>query len=1012
MITNFQRSSFAADRRGIMAMKILIRFTFALLGLVPLVLANRVTAAEVQPLEFIHAMEDKGYYEITAEYLNWLKSHPPMPAEVAPVWDLEMSKSLRGSAARAINPQEFEDSMNEAQKHLDKFIKENPKHPEAAGAMESAGLFSIDRALYHLRMARPLTDKAEKTRHLAAARELLAEARPRLQKAADALQQRLTQTPIPEPKRGVRVDRQYQAALAERVQMERSLWNARFQTALSQYYTAQTYDEKGSEDRKAALELAAKQIDAIYQANRLGAAGEVNVIGLYAHMWHGKVVEELGDSSLAAEIYEEVLANEPGARAPANKVLDPLFAQVQQFRFGIMARKDPLAFLTEATAWLKQYAQKDRKTEGYQGIALEVAKTRLELAGEATGSEKSKRINEAVAVLNDMVNVPSPYRQEAWDLRKKYSKAATVNVQGAKTFEEAAAIAESAGMNDQWEQAAAGYARALEIAASVKLKDQKRLTELAAALANAKYMVALRLFQENKLEECMSQVGKLFQEDKRAPAASMAGSLAVAAAFRLFQAVPANETEKQQAALSRLEKIARMTETTWPSKAAADDARMVLAQVSLVQRKFDEAIDVFEKVNPKSERYPLALYWAGLTYWQRYFQNKTSADLAKKAQAAADRVKAVQRATESLAGFQKAADPGKPLSPQHLECQLLIALMHLEGKETKEAAALLQPLVEQVKTAKPDALDDTTVRIFRAALQADLAVGDVAHASEVGMLLCDLGADAPPINAMLVEFARALDGERKKAEAELSRATAAKDSIAAEKAKANLESMQSRLGRLVKKLSARKELSVFGLLTLADLSANLGQSAEAKQGYESVLAIPAPDAQADPNGAAQAKRAATRARAQLIGILRSAGKFDEAIQQAKQLATDNPRALEPQMELGRSLQSRAEKDPAKYEEATNQWIKVRNWLQSVRKRPPEYYEANYNVAWCLYAEAFQTQEKMRERAGEALKFLKAELILNEKLSGPEMVEKYKALVETLEKLRQPTSSAAPTTPRK
>jgi hypothetical protein len=260
---------------------------------------------------------------------------------------------------------------------------------------------------------------------------------------------------------------------------------------------------------------------------------------------------------------------------------------------------------------------------------------------------------------------------------------------------------------------------------------------------------------------------------------------------------------------------------------------------------------------------------------------------------------------------------------------------------------------------------------------------------------------------VLVDFARVLDEERKKADAEVTRATAAGDAKATEKANANLKSTQAVIGNLLKKLAARKELSLAGLINIADLSANAGLAGEAKQVYERVLAIPAPDAQADPRGAAQLKQAQTRARAQLIGILRQAGSFDAAIEQARQLAADNPRALEPQMELGRCLQARAEKDPSKYDEAIAQWTRIRNLLFPVRKRYiTEYCEVNYNAAWCKYAQAYQTQEDIQARVTDAISYLKSAMVLNEKLSGPDMVEKYKVLLETLQKYLQESGGAA------
>jgi len=955
---------------------------------VVVLVAAACAAEEVRPLEFIHALQEKGYHDIAVDYLNMLKQQPSVPPEVAAVWDLEMSKSLRGAANRALNPKDFEETMNSAQKHLDKFLKENPDRAEAVTAMVSWGTFSIDRALQHLRAAKAATDKAEKTQHLTDARKLLDEARPRLKQAVETLQKRLAATPIPEVRRG-RADREARAALARRNEIEQNLLNARFQAAMTDYYAAQTYDDPKAPQRKPLLQSAAKQLDDIYQANRITTGGEVDPIGLYAHMWHGKIADELGDTQLAKDIYEEVLANErPNV---VDKVLDPLYAQVQHFYFAIIARQDPAAFLEEAGKWLKDYDRKSRRTEGYQGIALDVAKAKLDAAGQASGAEKSKLTAEATAILNDMMNVPSPYRQEAFELRKKFSKVDTASIDTAKTFEEAAAIAQAAAQAEQWPEAVKGFARALEMAKTAKTKDPKRLAELQDSLTKAKLMEAFKLYQDNKMEESLASIGKIIQEDKESPAAAEAGTLAVQVALSMYAS--AAEAEKRQAALERLQKVCQMAESTWAGKAPADDARMAMAQVNLSLGKVKEALEVFEKVNPKSERYPLALYLSGLTYWQLYLNEKVQGG-ADKEKLTADRAKAVQRIADGLAGFRKAADPTKPLTPQHVENQLLMSFVHLEAKDFKEAAALLQPLVDQVKASKPQGLDDTTVRIFRAALQANLGVGDVAKASDVGMVLCDLGADVAPVNAVLVDFARVMDEERKKAEADVTRATAAGDAKATEAANARLKSTQSLIGRLLKKLAARKEHSVQGLINVGELCANVGLAAEATQLFERVLATPDVD-----------KRAATRARAQLIDLLRTAGDFEKAIKEAQQLATDNSRSLEPQMVLGRCLQARAEKDPTKYGEAIGQWTRIRNFLQPIRKKPPEYYEVIYNAAWCLYAQAYQTQEDVAKRCTDAVALLKSALVLNEKLSGPDMVAKYEALLDAIQKFLQQAGGA-------
>ena len=63
-------------------------------------------------------------------------------------------------------------------------------------------------------------------------------------------------------------------------------------------------------------------------------------------------------------------------------------------------------------------------------------------------------------------------------------------------------------------------------------------------------------------------------------------------------------------------------EETWPGKPEADDARMMLAQADLVQGKIDQALAGFEKIDPRSQRYPNALLLAAETYWRRWLTEK------------------------------------------------------------------------------------------------------------------------------------------------------------------------------------------------------------------------------------------------------------------------------------------------------------------------------------------------------------------------------------------------------
>jgi hypothetical protein len=101
------------------------------------------------------------------------------------------------------------------------------------------------------------------------------------------------------------------------------------------------------------------------------------------------------------------------------------------------------------------------------------------------------------------------------------------------------------------------------------------------------------------------------------------------------------------------------------------------------------------------------------------------------------------------------------------------------------------------------------------------------------------------------------------------------------------------------------------------------------------------------------------------------------------------------MERGQILEAWAEKDPAKFDQAVGHWVMLRTRLQPMRKKPAEYYEVMYNVAKCLVREAERSTDKavVLDCAKKAEQVLKAALVLSPKLNGPDMVAKYRVLLD-------------------
>jgi len=197
---------------------------------------------------------------------------------------------------------------------------------------------------------------------------------------------------------------------------------------------------------------------------------------------------------------------------------------------------------------------------------------------------------------------------------------------------------------------------------------------------------------------------------------------------------------------------------------------------------------------------------------------------------------------------------------------------------------------------------------------------------------------------------------------------------------------------VLQKLAAR-QISGKGVVFVADTLAAIGLSDEASEVYDQILKR----LDSDEDFAKSAGNARTRVRTQLIELQAKKGNYEKAVQEVEQLIKDNKKALEPRMTMGRILQEWAEKDPTQYPKAVKHWAEVRDLLQRMTKRPPEFYEVSYNVAACLLYQA-RTEKDKAEGAKKALdgeRVLKSMMVLNPSLNGPDMVARYNDLLGKL-----------------
>ena len=984
---------------------------------------GRAALAAEDPVDFVHALEEKGYADIAKTYLEDLKERRRLGPDMTALYDFEMSKCLRSAAKQAYNPAEYALDMAAAKDCLRRFIDEHGNRPEVQVAIVWWAGFATDEAMDHLRKAQdPAIPKATKAEELAATRKCLEEAKPRLQEAAGRFREQM---------RAVKGTKKRDKLL--RLDLEAKWQNAAFQSILCDYYLAQTYDDPKDPQRRETLEKAAKEFDDIFQANR------ESEMGVYAHMWQGKTVMELGDDlELAKDIFDEVLANfETGGGVVFTRESGALYAQVKEFSLQLGLKdpaKDPKEamkeFIKEAREWHEIFRRNNPQTggefvrtaEGYQGVSLTLAKALLEQAEKATGPEKGKLKTEAAKILAEMAKIFSSHQKEANDLAARWgaSPGATPS-RAASTRPASRAMMRSS--HKKWEEAIGCYNKALHKATK---KDASKLSKVKDAIGMAYFLMAHDQFGRGKVADCLKTLKTLIEDYHETSAAPKGAALAVGVKFYQYQAIPVKQAKERAAALQEVIDAAEYTRKNWPAKPEADDARMILGRLYFADGETDKAMAEFEAVNSHSERYAMALYLDAYVHWSLYRQEKAKPEGSeekvkpgarkekRKSEATRDKKamalhmeKAIEALVPSVELQQKARKAaGEAEMPQPLiDAQVMLANIYLEAGEAKKAAAQFQPLIDELTKRKPKTLDNTMLDIFLGAVRAYVATNDLPKASVAGMTLVDLGPDTERVNDALLRFAMLLEGERKKAEAAVIAAVGDKETA---EAKERLAGMNEMLGKLLTKLASREKVSPKGMVWIAETCSKVGLDDAAEKQCLQFLKRMEEDAEFRGNAGHkkdQAK-AITRVRARLIGILGKKGAFVKAVAQATSLVKDNPRSLDARMEECRLRYNWAMKDPQQVIAAQTACEALRaNLNRGKGQKPPEYYEVAYYEAdlFCTQAKELAKKGNKADAAAAADKadsVLKNGLFFNPKLDGPDRVAQYKKLLAEAAQLQK------------
>jgi len=947
-----------------------------LLGLVAIAaicLQSHASLAKEPFFDFLRALQNRGYGEQALGYVDSIATRSDLPPELNETLDLERSKSLRLAANETGDRQLRSARLNESKRFAEKFLSEHPTNPAGGALLLSDADESLARGEQWLNQAKGSQDKDVQSRAFREARAAFTEAHGQFEVAGKRLKERLDA--LPKPAEGEQLD---EAATTKRGELTLPWVEARAKLALSDYLLSQTFEDQKDPKRKTLLEQAGKEFDAIFNDYRRWQ------IGVLAHLWHGKTMDELGDTLAAMEAYDEVLSAEPEDKTDVT--LASLFGQAQLFRMQLRAKNRdlPSAIIKEGELWQTEH-KKWSSTSAYQAIALEVVRSRLRFAESLKGAERTKNLRECVVALNTLAKVESDVRQQALLLRRDI--VGKMGTSAALSQSEALALGDEAAADRNWTEATSFYKQSLEQA--VKANDAKAQETLKSRLAQALYRQAVDQYSSHNLEKALALCGELVRDYPDNPIAEDASALAIAAALGEYSDAA---KDARPAALARLEKVTGFALNRWPKNPVADDARMALAQVALQAGDYATAEKRLAEVNAQSSRYSTALHILGQVRWKQYLTAKKTPDAKQSPEEIQKfRGEAVTNLKTSLQRQQAAWQSTSESMPSSLfETQLLMAEIDLEGEQFSEAAALFAPLVQSLKSADAESIDKSGQRALVGAIRAWLTIGDIKSAANAVDLLIKASPDEPQPNGILVELAK-LIGQQ----AALAAASAEPSSQLTLAGPTDpLHGMQL---RLIDSLIARKALTVPQLMYLGDACVQVGYSDKARVIYQGVLT----SVDKDPSLKASAGAALTGVRARFTSILRNEGKLEEAETQITALIKEHPTALEPLMEKGYILQALAERDPKnpkRYDECIRHWTDIRVRLGRAKTRPPEYYDALYNAALCLVRQSKATGDKTKATQAEQL--LKSQLTLTPNLNGPETVKKFESLLHQARSLRE------------
>lgn len=1017
-------------------MRLLLRpWRNALAGcLIALLATSGLSVRAAEPVEaFLEGLRRRQMFDMAQAYLESLKTSNLVSAKVKQTIPYEQGQTLVEEARTLRDTTLRMKRLEEARQHFEGFIQAQPQHPLAAAAATQLGNILLERGRTQLDLAQRPTQAARKDQLVAEAREFFK----RSQQVFDGAEANYAEALKKFPKA---IDPKDKAQLEARNTVRLNLLQARLFAATVLYESSQAY-APGSAEWKQQLEAGAKKFGEIYQAN------EKILAGLFARMWQGRCLQELGDLTQAITYYEQLLV-QPDSDEFRDLKRKTLRSALECW---IDDREKKYAdAIKQGEAWLKQArGQEDLTTDGlaiHWLTALAYERQAATLKDPDKGKAEKAALEHAVVV----GKAPGEFQRPAKELVAKYRKveAGTEPTNFADARVRAKNELDAMVIADGKIKAARATQKETE-----KIPEWEKERERARAAASKYYQLALALRNRESTIEAVNDCryylcylnydgGRYFDAAvigeflaRNYPESSVArpaAKIALASYLQASQAAPADDRAMET---GRMVAIAEYIGSKWPLEAEADEAWMILGDVALRAQDLAQAAEYLNRIRPESPRRGEAELKAGQAMWGAYQsaarlptdERPPQAELDKQLAAAKEILeRAVQRMRENLSS-------GGELTYTLLAAELSLAQLNIDTGQPDQAVAILERpetgVLALVAAGNPlTQRGNFASEAYKAALRGYVGTQRLEDAEKVMNALEKQAGEADAAQLTRVYVGLGLELEQQVAR------------LREEQRTADLERVLQGFQLFLDRIAARPQGNTSASLNwVADTFYRLGEGlgdgkpTAAAQSYYRKAAdtfVKLLDQSAkDPNYLSAAAQNGIRIR--LARCESGLGEHSKALEQIEAILATNPNTLEAQVAAAETYERWGATDPAQYLRAINGrpptpqnkvdiwgWNKLALRLQKYPKYADLYRQARYQVADCSYKLAMAKSGKEKtDGLAKAATLIETMARIDPSLGGDEWRPKYDQLLKTIQRaagrkpdgLGKPPPSAAQTT---